>query len=44
MDNAERWKNDPEYRKQVIQELEKVGTIRRLPKEEFGHLVYAQKV
>ena len=38
--NKERWKNDPEYRKQVIKDLEKEGKINRLSEREFGRLVH----
>ena len=40
MSNKERWKNDPEYRKKVIKELEREGKINKLPEKEFGRLVY----
>ena len=35
-----RWKNDPEYRKQVVREMEKTGTIIPQSDESFGSLVY----
>ena len=36
----DRWKKDPEYRKEAIRELEKKGAIRKLSEDEFGRFVY----
>lgn len=38
-ENRELWARSPEYRKQVIRELEHSGKITKLSPEEFGHLV-----
>lgn len=40
MNNNERWQKDPEYRKEVIRELEQKGIITPLHPKKFGELVY----
>ena len=39
-ENKQKFDSDPEYRKQVIRELEGTGTIERMSKEVFGQVVY----
>jgi len=42
MNNKEKWDKDPEYRKQVIRELEGTGTVTPLGEKEFGKMVYGR--
>jgi len=41
--NKERFDKDPEYRKQVVRELEGQGTIERMDRQTFGQIVYGKK-